>query len=252
MVGKEGFKELGEMFIPKKTELEVPRPNFQTLPEVVNPFIDIMLMFGDAINGEENKNPAVNILKGAISRKEISFTEAIMICTFVVFAGYEPTSSILSNCVAHLAENPKTYNSLKEDPESIGNFIEESLRVYTPVGRFIRRANKEVKIGEQIIPINAIVIVMLGAANADPIKYENPYSHNYKRENAQTHLSFGKGIHYCLGAGLARYQTKIAIEELISKTSSLALDKDFDIEIVTDRDNGILRYEKLYVVMEPK
>ena len=66
-------------------------------------------------------------------------------------------------------------------------------------------------------------------------------------KNLNHHISFGKGIHYCSGMSLARYQIKQSLLELIKNTSSLSLDDNYDLKMVTDRDNGILRYEELYM-----
>ena len=169
-----------------------------------------------------------------------------MACAFIMFAGYETTSSLLSNCVNHLAFNPKEYKFLKENPSEIDHFIDEALRIYTPVGRFLRRANKDVHLSNQIIPKGSIVILMLGAANTDPSVFENPYQFNSKRKNQSQSLSFGKGVHFCSGMLLAKQQTRLALKQLIKETKSISVKENFSPVMVSDRDNGILRYEKLY------
>lgn len=246
VLGKGGFNEIKEMFGQKKSSFETPRPDFKQIPKAIFPLLDLMLLFASNLKSDAPKSQAISYLQASIASNKISFAEAIMACAFIMFAGYETTTSLLSNCVNHLAHNPQEFQDLKDNPDKIENFIDEALRIYTPVGRFLRRTNKDVQISNTLIPKGSIVILMLGAANTDPNVFENPYQFNQERKNQHQSLSFGKGVHFCSGMSLARHQIRVALEELIIQTTSISTKENYKPKMVTDRDNGILRYEKLY------
>ena len=246
VLGRKGFKEIREMFVLQKMPYDTPRPDFKQLPNAIYPILDLMLMFARLLQKKQPKSEVLSFLKKSMESNKISFAEAITACAFIMFAGYETTSSLLSNCVNHLAFNPKEYQCLKENPDEIGHFIDEALRIYTPVGRFLRRAKKDVHISNTLIPKGSMIILMLGAANTDPDVFQNPYQFNSKRKNHKQSLSFGKGVHFCPGMILAKHQAKFALEQLIKETKSISAKENFNPVMVSDRDNGILRYEKLY------
>ena len=248
-IGWSGLMEIRHMFIPKPTKDEVPRPNFNELPEALTALLDLMNEFADALFKDTKQSPAITILQEAVKKGDLTKSEAIMACTFIIFAGYETSASLLSNCIAHLSRNPDTLAKLKSGQISYDQFIEEALRFYTPVGRFLRKVKEDVSIGGHEIPKGAIVIVMLGAANMDEAKYELPFEFDEYRQKS-AHLSFGKGIHFCIGASLARIQAEYALKYLLSLAESIQLDTSKELRMVTDRDNGILRYEELWVILD--
>ena len=245
-LGQDGWATLKQMFLPVKTEYESPRPDFSYVPQALQSLLELMILFSDALEDERNSSHGMKVLRGAVKEGKLSKAEAIMLCTFILFAGYETSVSLLSNSVYHLSNHPDLFRELKSESKSIKIFIEESLRFYTPVGRFLRRANEDVTLGDQVIPKGSIVIVMLGLANVDPDRFDEPYSFLPSRERNQ-HMSFGKGIHFCLGAPLARLQTEMSLQELISQCNEIKLDKSKELQMVTDRDNGILRLEELFL-----
>ncbi len=142
------------------------------------------------------------------------------------------------------------FNHLKKHPDEIDRFIDESLRFYTPVGRFLRKATVNTELNGVQIPKDSIILVMNGAANTDPDKFPAGCEFSLNRENASQHLSFGKGPHFCIGAPLALMQIKMALQELISNASSISIDESMPLKMVTDRDNGILRYEEIRVRLQ--
>ncbi len=250
MLGSQGMKELHRMVRITDKTISTPRPNFKAIPSSVGPMLKLMVAFAEKLTAaqplENSKNP-LETFKFHITKGAVSFAEMMMAGAFILFAGYETTSSLLSNCFVHLARNPELFTELKNDPSKIELFMEESLRVYTPVGRFLRRTKKEVIINGQTIPKDAIVILMSGAANTDPDKFENGCEFDINRTNASQHLSFGKGSHFCIGAPLARMQVLMALNVLIAQTSAVHIVNENELIMVTDRDNGILRYEKVNV-----
>ncbi|MBL0340156.1 MAG: cytochrome P450 [Bacteroidetes bacterium] len=249
LIGNEGMKELKLMTSMVDKKIETPRPNFNHIPQGIEPMLDMIIAFAEKLKAAEQQNAndenPLSVFNDHIKKGDVSFVEMVMAGAFILFAGYETTTSLLSNCFVHLARNKELFNELKAYPEKLEDFIEESLRYYTPVGRFLRRANNDVEIAGKTIPKNTIVIVMPGAANTDPEKFENGCVFDMNRENSRQHLSFGKGAHFCIGASLARMQVRIALQELLNSAREISIDESQGMEMVTDRDNGIFRYESV-------
>ncbi len=249
LIGSKGMNELSSMLRMHRNNLVVPRPDFKHVPGSIAPLLDLLLAFAEKLSADiqPGDTASIAVFKQAIKKGEVTLVEMIMAGAFILFAGYETTSSLLSNCFVHLSRNRQLLLELKAHPAKIEDFIEESLRYYTPVGRFLRRTKKAITIADVIIPKDAIVIVLPGAANTDPEKFESGCAFDMERPNNKQHLSFGKGVHFCVGAPLARLQVTLALQSLIERASSISIDENYPLKMVTDRDNGILRFEKLYV-----
>ena len=144
LIGSKGMKELGKMIRISDKTLATPRPNFEAIPASIGPMLDLMVAFAERLVNDKSEqdvngeNP-IATFNYYIKTGEVSFVEMIMAGAFILFAGYETTASLLSNCFVHLARHPDLFNELKDHTEKIELFVEESLRYYTPVGRFLRR-----------------------------------------------------------------------------------------------------------------
>ena len=252
LLGADGMNELLQMLIPEKGNHNIPRPDFSQIPDGIGPMLKLLVAFAEKLKQTGDDNTVMPLLRNAISQKKASLTEMMMACAFIIFAGYETTSSLLSNCFVHLSRHPELFNRLKKHPEEIDQFIDESLRFYTPVGRFLRKATIDTELNGVQIPKDSIILVMNGAANTDPDKFPAGCEFSLSRENASQHLSFGKGPHFCIGAPLALMQIKMALHELISNASSISIDESMPMKMVTDRDNGILRYESIRINVHRK
>ena len=250
LAGRGSLRELLQMFRIRDKNIPLPRPDFEHIPAAVSPMLDLLLMFAGKLNEPATRNASINYFKSATRAGKVSFTEMMMTGAFIFFAGYETTSSLLSNSVVHLACNPDQFRELKTNPGLLDDFIEEALRFYTPVGRFLRRAKKDITVNGTLIPKDSIVILMSGAANTDPDKFSNGCAFDMHRENNRQHLSFGKGAHFCVGAPLARLQVTLSLRELLQQAKSMELVYPEKMKMVADRDNGILRYEKIYITVK--
>lgn len=248
LLGAKGMSELMDMLIPAKGNHQLPRPDFKSMPEAVGPFISLLITFASLLQKDNGTKSVLPVLREAIKNGEATLTEMTLACAFIIFAGYETTSSLLSNCYVHLANHPEQFRYLKSHPEKIDDFIEESLRYYTPVGRFLRKTTTDTVMHGTKIPKGSIVIVLNGAANTDPDKFAEGCAFDSGRSNASQHLSFGKGPHFCIGAPLALFQVRLALRELIGKAGNISVLDPDQLKMVTDRDNGILRYEKIMAV----
>ncbi|HYM30329.1 MAG TPA: cytochrome P450 [Candidatus Cybelea sp.] len=138
-------------------------------------------------------------------------------------AGHETTVNLIGNGLLALHRNPDQLALLKARPDLIGTAIDEFLRYDSSVQLTGRTAVSDVDVGGTLIPKGASVLSLLGAANRDPAAYPNPDKLDITRQNVRP-MSFGGGIHYCLGAQLAKIEAEIAITELLKRLPDLKLD----------------------------
>jgi cytochrome P450 len=139
----------------------------------------------------------------------------------VFTAGQETTVRLLGTALKVLSERPDIQRLLREDRSRIPNFVEESLRHESPVKGDFRLARKTTTVGGVDVPAGTTLMVVNGAANRDPNRFPEPDTFDLARKNARQHIAFGRGIHTCPGAPLARAETKVAIERLLDRTTDI-------------------------------
>lgn len=159
---------------------------------------------------------------------EISDHEIASFLYSLLFAGHETTTTLISNTVRELLANDE-FARIGEDPSLIPGAIDEVLRVSGSIIAWRRHAEKEGQIAGVTIPAGAKVLLLMGAANRDPAVFPDPDTFDITRSNARSHLSFGYGIHYCIGNMLGKLQTKIAVEEIARRLPNLRLVPDVQI-----------------------
>ncbi|WP_329124976.1 cytochrome P450 family protein [Streptomyces sp. NBC_01465] len=156
----------------------------------------------------------------------LSPDELVGMAFLLLVAGHETTVNLIANGVRALLDHPGQLAALRADLSLIDNAVEEMLRYDGPVeGATFRFTREPVPVAGSVIPARATVLVALAAADRDPDKYADPDRFDIQRET-QGHLAFGHGIHYCLGAPLARMEGRIAVRSLLERCPDLALDPD--------------------------
>ncbi|POX85449.1 cytochrome P450, partial [Mycobacterium kansasii] len=143
----------------------------------------------------------------------------------VFSAGQETTVRLLGAALQVIGERPDIQAQLRRDRSLIPNFIEEALRIESPVKGDFRLSRVPVNVGGVDLPAGTTVMVLQAAANRDPRRFAEPATFDPDRKNARQHLSFGRGIHSCPGAPLARAETRVAIERLLDRTSEIRIDE---------------------------
>lgn len=151
--------------------------------------------------------------------------EIVGSCILLNVAGQETTMHRISNGTLYLLDNPDQYRALRNDLSLMPNAIEEILR-YSSVNALPRYATRDVRFGDHVIPEGDIVLPVLGAANRDPGYFDDPHNFDIRRSNARDHLTFGNGIHYCLGVHLARLEANTALTVLNRDAPELELVDD--------------------------
>ncbi len=150
----------------------------------------------------------------------------VRISTFLFAAGQETTARLLATGLKYLAEYPELQDELRAHPERINGFIEEALRIESPVKADFRLAKKAATVGGVDIAPGTPVMLLNGAANRDPRRFEHPDEFRVDRENSKEHLAFGRGPHSCPGGPLARAEGRISIERILDRTRNIRLSEE--------------------------
>lgn len=178
-------------------------------------------------------NPGDNLVTDLVNLQaagdDISDSEIASFMYSLLFAGHETTTTLISNAVRQLMLNRDAWEAIKADPAKIPGAIEEVLRTAGSIFAWRRTAEKDAEIAGVAIPKGSQILLVMGSANRDAGMFDNPDKFDIGRENARNHLSFGYGIHYCIGNMLGKLQTRVAIEELVAKLPTLEM-KPGDIE----------------------
>lgn len=149
--------------------------------------------------------------------------DVVRVATNVFSAGQETTVRLLSTALKVIGDRLDIQRKLREDRSLLPNFIEECLRIESPVKGDFRLSRVPTTVGEEALAAGCTVMVLNGAANRDPRRFEDPDSFDPARKNARQHLAFGRGIHSCPGAPLARAETRVGLERLLDRTSDIRI-----------------------------
>jgi cytochrome P450 len=147
-------------------------------------------------------------------RQVLSSIEILGLTVLLLAAGNETTTNLIGNAVLALLDHPEELAKVRAERASVSALVEEVLRYDAPVQVVYRQATQDVELEGGKLPAGATILVLLGAANRDERKFPDPERFDVER-NPQDHVGFGYGIHYCLGAPLARLEGRIALEALL-------------------------------------
>ena len=153
-------------------------------------------------------------------------TSVVRTATFLFAAGQETTARLLASALKYLAEHPEMQEGLRAHHDQIANFLEEVLRVESPVKTDFRLARRSTSVGGVDIPAGTPVMMLNGAANRDPSRFECPAEVRIDRSNAQAHMAFGRGAHSCPGGPLARAEGRISLERILERTRNIRLSEE--------------------------
>jgi len=185
---------------------------------------DMMEYFGKiaARRREENGSDLISALVEAdIEGERLEEWEILGFCILLLVAGNETTTNLMSNMLNIMVERPDVWRRMREDRSLVEGAIEETLRYESPVQLLIRIVTRDTEIAGRQIFQGQPVAVGFGAANRDPASFTDPETFSLDRDFSK-HLGFGAGIHYCLGAPLARVESQVMLNGMLDRFSSIA------------------------------
>ncbi|MEE2033670.1 cytochrome P450 [Rhodococcus chondri] len=193
----------------------------------VNPLEYLDERFGGYL-AERRREPRGDILSGLAAATYPDGTtpellEVVRPATFLFAAGQETVTKLLSSALRVLCERPEYQKLLRDDRSLIKPFMEESLRFDSPTKVDFRLVRKSTTIGGVDVPAGTVVMLALAAANRDPGKFENPNEFRLDRRNAHDHIAFGRGLHTCAGAPLARMEGHVTLNRLLDRMSDISI-----------------------------
>jgi cytochrome P450 len=150
-------------------------------------------------------------------------TAVVRTATFLFAAGQETTARLLAVGLKYLCEYPELQDELRAHRERIPDFIEEALRIESPVKADFRLARHGTSVGGVEIAPGTPVMILNGAANRDPRRFECPEEFRLDRANAKEHMAFGRGVHSCPGGPLARVEGRVSIERILDRMRDIRL-----------------------------
>jgi len=197
----------------------------QVWPRLAGVFADVTAYL-KSLMAERRKNPGEDLLTKMVLAEEngdmLSEDEIVIATNFLLFAGHETTANLIGVGMYHLLQNPDQLEQLRNDPSKIPAAVEELLRYVSPVHMLARRTLQEVTMRGVTIPSDGSVYLLVGAANRDPEKFPDPERLDITRPVVRS-LGFGYGIHFCLGAALARLEGQVAFETILRRLPDLRI-----------------------------
>ncbi len=177
---------------------------------------------------DRRRNPRDDVMTGLATAPFPDGTtpdvhDVALIAANLFVAGQETTVRLLSSALQLLGERPDLQQLLRDRRDLIPNFIEEMLRIESPIKGDFRLSRFPATVGGVDLPAGSTVMVLNGAANRDPRRFENPTEFQVERANARQHIAFGHGIHTCVGAPLARAEARVSIERLLDRMAGITI-----------------------------
>jgi cytochrome P450 len=214
----------------------VPAAGAAALDGVVNDFRAATAEMDEYLGGllsDRRASPRpdllTRLLQAHLDSERLTQAEILGFFQLLLLAGSETTTNLINNSILCFIECPDQLARLRAAPELLPSAIEEVLRYRSPLQWMFRVTRRDVQMHGQTIPAGKVTLVMLGSANRDPKQFPDADRFDITR-NPNPHLAFGHGIHFCLGAALARLEARVALTELLSRIGEFNLASDLPWE----------------------
>jgi cytochrome P450 len=215
---RERFKLWSDVIVSQTRAGAASDDHYATNIEMSEYFLALI----DQRRSQPGKDLISTLLAAEIDGQKLTVPELLGFCSLLLVAGNETTTNLIGNAVWCLAESPGTMDRLLSEPALLPQAIEEVLRFRSPVQSMYRVTVTETTLGDERIPAGAPIVAWIGSANRDERQFQRPAEFDVDR-GQNRHLAFGHGVHFCLGAPLARLEAKIALDALLTRLPGLSL-----------------------------
>jgi cytochrome P450 len=159
----------------------------------------------------------------AVEGGALTAKEAASIVLQILVAGSDSSASLMGSAVRMMAEDPALQERLRADPALVAPFIEEVIRLEAPFQGHFRQTTRECELAGHALPAGTRIFATWASGNRDERRYDHPQVVDLARASPRSHLSFGHGIHLCIGAALGRLEARVAVTSLLRRTLSVEL-----------------------------
>ncbi|MEQ9236249.1 cytochrome P450 [Coleofasciculus sp. E2-BRE-01] len=217
------FKKWSDAFIIRMSQMSSKEQEIECAKDIVA----FQHYFYDRIE-ERRKQPQDDIISDLVQAKvagerSLDMAELLNIIQQLLVAGNETITNALAGGMLLLIQNPEQMQAVQAEPSQVDNLVEEILRMESPTAGMWRVVQQDTELEGAFLPAGSFVMVRFDSANRDPVKFPDGESFSISRQNASSHLSFGHGIHFCLGAMLARKEMQIAYKRLLRRLKHIRL-----------------------------
>jgi cytochrome P450 len=200
--------------------------------EAVKRILEYQQYFAQKLD-EARESPRDDIISDLVrarfeDERPLDTGESLSILQQLLVEGNETTAATIAEGVLLLIQSPDQLALVHDDPSLIPNMVEETLRLTTPTANMWRRVKRDVELDGVKIPADSMLMVRYASANRDEAHFPDPDRFDIRRENASEQIAFGHGVHFCLGAALARQELVIAFRHLLGRLDDLALAPGFE------------------------
>jgi len=225
------FRGWADRIVASSGQGESNTSNDHSTPKKFAQMIEEMDSYFSYIVEERTKNPhedlITNLIKAQADGRHLYREEILTFCRLLLLAGHVTTVNLIGNTILSLMQNPNEFRLLQDDRTLIPSTIEETLRYRSPVQAVGRIATKDTELRGQKIQAGQRIIAWIGSANHDEAVFTDPERFDITRSKSyhhQVHVGFGNGIHFCLGAPLARLEGQVVLRVILQRLHDLRLD----------------------------
>ena len=242
------FREWADALLTRDSADPLSKAQLKSVKARLSNFYDYLQEHVAQRRARPRRDLLTDLVEAEIDGERLRDREIVGFATVLLLAGHITTTALLGNAIRCLDEHPEAQAALRADPAAIALAVEEVLRYRSPFALLVRATTAETIVGGKVIPPEQLVMAWVLSANHDERQFEHPDEFVIGRQ-PNAHLGFGRGIHFCLGAPLARLETRIALGILLRRYSRLRVDPNYPLEGYVNP--GFNSSKTLHLTVEP-
>jgi len=210
------FKRWTENIVKSTTGAVLTPEDRTQIRQSIDEFRAYFLRAIEAYRRQPGDNLLSDLVRAEEEQQRLTGEEILSVAILLLIAGSETTTNLIGHAMLALLNQPQDLARVRANPALIPNLLEETLRYDGPIQLFPRQAMQGVEVAGTVIPAGSMVLALIGSANRDERKFPDPDRFDLTR-NAEGHVGFGFGVHFCLGSQLARLEARVAVEEILGR-----------------------------------